>query len=151
MNFKPPREVLLDGGFVQFIWPIFKANPSNRFHVCVCYWPVCVLTNFFFFACSFQNEKAFQKQPAFKITSKFSKKKEKQRGKRYVRKVGLGFKIPRDVSITLTITLFKMKVLIFFYLSNHNILLTVHIYIILNINSSINNYIISGYWRQLYW
>ncbi|MCL4153800.1 UNVERIFIED_CONTAM: hypothetical protein GTU68_014330, partial [Idotea baltica] len=45
----------------------------------------------------FQNEKAYQKQATYTVPSKLSnKKKDSAKVKRYVRKVGLGFKTPRE-------------------------------------------------------
>lgn len=52
-----------------------------------------------------QNERAFQKQPTVVLYSKLKSKKSKK-PLRYTRNVGLGFKTPREVHLSLFLLFF---------------------------------------------
>lgn len=77
LGFKPPREVRGLCVCITQVLPIIILR-SNY---------LCML---------FQNERAFQKQAGARFGSKLAKN-DKLKGKRYVRKVGLGFKVPKEV------------------------------------------------------
>lgn len=55
-----------------------------------------------------QNERAFQKQPTVVLYSKLKSKKSKK-PLRYTRNVGLGFKTPREVHLSLFFIVFFCK------------------------------------------